>query len=253
VWPPEDSAEESASIRAQLVREIETLPQDDLQPRAIAILKAKNRLSTNDAKQVEDAFAARMAQQEPSVEALTPDEPTSAQAGLISPRPFLGPPEAVKRPRGRPRKTKAVIERAAGVASAPKVDDDPNMRVAKEPSNAPTRDLNATSVIKIDKSMLNFAEPRRVRDKTHLRFVALQPCLVCGRTPSDPHHLRFAQPRALGRKTSDEFVVPLCRTHHRLNHQVGDEVAWWRSSGIDPVQVANRLWGISRGVVDKTR
>jgi hypothetical protein len=45
--------------------------------------------------------------------------------------------------------------------------------------------------------------PRR-RDKAHLKFVASQTCLVCGRKPSDPHHLRFAQPRALGRKVSDE-------------------------------------------------
>src|SRR6266566_6738566 len=48
------SAEESAAIRAQLIREIETLPEDDLQSRAIGILKSKNRLSTDDAKLVED-------------------------------------------------------------------------------------------------------------------------------------------------------------------------------------------------------
>ena len=46
----------------------------------------------------------------------------------------------------------------------------------------------------IDKSVLTIAEPRRIRDKAHLRFVASQPCLICGRQPSDPHHLRFAQP-----------------------------------------------------------
>ena len=51
----------------------------------------------------------------------------------------------------------------------------------------------------IDKSVLALAEPRRVRDKEHLRNVAAQPCLVCGRRPSQAHHLRFAQPRALGR------------------------------------------------------
>jgi hypothetical protein len=107
--------------------------------------------------------------------------------------------------------------------------------------------LNATTVIKIDKSMLNFVEPRRLRDKAHLRFVALQPCLICGRTPSDPHHLRFAQPRAMRRKTSDDFVVPLCRTHHRQNHQVGDELSWWKQSGMDPLPVARRLWEMSRG------
>jgi hypothetical protein len=44
----------------------------------------------------------------------------------------------------------------------------------------------------------------RLRDKDHLKFVSKQACVVCGRTPSDAHHLRFAQPRALGRKVSDE-------------------------------------------------
>ena len=40
-------------------------------------------------------------------------------------------------------------------------------------------------------------EPRRARDKEHLRFVASLPCLVCGRAPGQPHHVRFAQPRAI--------------------------------------------------------
>jgi hypothetical protein len=99
----------------------------------------------------------------------------------------------------------------------------------------------------IDKSLLALGEPRRQRDKAHLRFVALQPCLICERTPSDPHHLRFAQPRAMGRKTSDEFVVPLCRTHHRQNHQTGDELSWWKAAATDPLKVAQKLWEISRG------
>ena len=124
----------------------------------------------------------------------------------------------------------------------------PGQRVGTETPKTSRQDLNATSVIKIDKSVLYFSEVRRHRDKSHLRFVALQPCLVCGRTPSDPHHLRFAQPRALGRKTSDEFVVPLCRTHHRQNHQVGDERAWWSAIAIDPLLTAERLWQISRGM-----
>ena len=80
---------------------------------------------------------------------------------------------------------------------------------------------------KIDKSALAIAEPRRLRDKAHLKFIAAQPCLICGRQPSDPHHLRFAQPRALGLKVSDEFTVPLCRGHHRQLHQAGNEIVWW--------------------------
>jgi hypothetical protein len=86
----------------------------------------------------------------------------------------------------------------------------------------------------------------RQRDKAHLAFVASQPCLVCQRAPSDAHHLRFAQPRALGRKSSDEFTVPLCRAHHRELHRAGNERSWGANIGIAPLDVANQLWRISR-------
>ena len=94
----------------------------------------------------------------------------------------------------------------------------------------------------IDKSELTFGEPKRLRDKAHLKFVATQPCLVCGRQPCDPHHLRFAQPRAMGLKVSDEFTVPLCRGHHRQLHQAGDEVAWWEKLRINALETARGLW-----------
>jgi hypothetical protein len=88
--------------------------------------------------------------------------------------------------------------------------------------------------------------PTGWRDKSHRRYVATQPCLVCGRSPADPHHLRFAQPRALGRKVSDEFTVPLCRDHHRELHRQGAELAWWQNIKIDPLPVAKRLWQHTR-------
>jgi hypothetical protein len=94
----------------------------------------------------------------------------------------------------------------------------------------------------IDKSLLTFPEPRRKRDKKHVEFVSKQPCVVCGRQPADAHHLRFAQQRALGRKVSDEFTVPLCRGHHREVHRVGDEAKWWRDANIDALSAARRLW-----------
>ncbi len=90
---------------------------------------------------------------------------------------------------------------------------------------------------------------RRRRDKAHLKFVASQPCLLCGRQPSDAHHLRFAQPRALGAKVSDEFTVPLCRTHHRQLHRTGNEAQWWNAidRDIDPLDIARGLWLRSHG------
>jgi hypothetical protein len=94
----------------------------------------------------------------------------------------------------------------------------------------------------VDKSFLTLAEPRRIRDREHVRYVAKQSCLICGRKPCDAHHLRFAQSRALGRKVSDEFTVPLCRGHHREIHRHGDEAAWWSRTAIDPMVAARSLW-----------
>ena len=85
----------------------------------------------------------------------------------------------------------------------------------------------------------------RQRNKVHLGFVAAQPCLVCQRSPCDAHHLRFAQPRTLGRKVSDEFTVPLCRDHHRDLHRYGNEVAWWANIQIAPIEAARDLWQAS--------
>jgi hypothetical protein len=128
-------------------------------------------------------------------------------------------------------------------------------------SKTPKRDLNGSTVIKIDKSVLRFGEVRhrdksqsgaqmvtplrktvRARNKSHLIFVAAQPCLICQRSPCDAHHLKFAQPRALGRKVSDEFTVPLCRDHHQELHRHGNEMAWWANIKLEPLETAKSLW-----------
>jgi hypothetical protein len=96
--------------------------------------------------------------------------------------------------------------------------------------------------VAIDKSVLSLPAPRRIRDRDHVKLVAKQPCLVCGRHPADAHHLRFAQSRTLGRKVSDEFTVPLCRGHHREIHRCGDEAVWWKKVGVDPTVLARALW-----------
>jgi len=119
----------------------------------------------------------------------------------------------------------------------------PHASAPAQPEAAP---VNNAVPWHVDKSALPLSEPRRYRDRTHLEFVASQPCLLCGRQPSDPHHLRFMQPRAMGRRVSDEFAVPLCRTHHRAVHRQGDELAWWKSAGIDPAVIAQRLWQHTR-------
>ena len=113
-------------------------------------------------------------------------------------------------------------------------------RLPQRPREAKPSEGSASN--RIDKTLLALPEPRRFRDKTHRKFVSKQPCLICGRQPADAHHLRFAQHRALGRKVSDEFIVPLCRGHHREVHRSGDEAAWWKKARIDPTATARALW-----------
>ena len=160
------------------------------------VLGAKNRLTAADARQLEDAFQAKL----------------------------------------------AALEGNAASRDAQPVVDTPGPQPASPRRLRPTEPLRTAIPTGIDKSQLARPEPRRVRDKDHVRFVAKQPCLICGRTPADAHHLRFAQHRALGRKPSDEFTVPLCRGHHREAHRSGDEAAWWTRAGVDPTANARSLW-----------
>jgi hypothetical protein len=118
--------------------------------------------------------------------------------------------------------------------------------------NSPSRVSGHARRSVLDKGVLVLPEPRRIRDRDHVRFVTTQPCLICGRLPSDAHHLRFAQTRALGRKVSDEFNIPLCRGHHRELHRSGDEAMWWRKAGFDPTVTARALWLKSHPVPQST-
>jgi len=99
----------------------------------------------------------------------------------------------------------------------------------------------------IDKSELALSTPKRHRDEAHRKFVGAQPCLICGRSPAQAHHLRFAQPRSMGSKVSDEYTVPLCAIHHRALHDDGPEEMWWEAHGTDVLKEAERLWRESHG------
>jgi hypothetical protein len=129
------------------------------------------------------------------------------------------------------------------------------------PSSAPSSasqhgsNLNQPTLPPTNSTNRHFAwvPPRRARDKEHLRFVAKQPCLICGRTPADAHHLRFSQHQALGRKVSDEFTVPLCRGHHREVHHYGNEAEWWKKTTIDPTVTARALWLKTHPLVNDPR
>jgi hypothetical protein len=139
------------------------------------------------------------------------------------------------------------LSELASAGTSPSKNDVPAIADAgRQEETSRTESTEPDQSVGIDKSVLAVAVPRRYRNREHLRYVAKQPCLICGRRPSDPHHLRYLQPRALGRRASDEFAVPLCRVHHRAVHRTRDERAWWRAAGIDPDQVARKLWGNTR-------
>jgi hypothetical protein len=209
-------------------------------------LGAKNTLRDVDAAIVEAAFAARMIELgEPShpeagqvpAEAAEPPGRTELMAALRA-SAKLGAATEAPLPADRRRRKRRSREQPP-----------PTLPALAQPAAQPHSEVpsvNNAVLWHVDKSTLPLSEPRRYRDRAHLKFVASQPCLRCERQPAEPHHLRFVQPRALGRKVSDEFVVPLCRTHHREVHRHGDEAAWWKSAGIDPVAVAHSLWQHTR-------
>jgi DNA recombination protein Rad52 len=96
-------------------------------------------------------------------------------------------------------------------------------------------------------SRLAFPKLKRLRNKEHLKYVARQPCLICGRRPTHAHHVRYAQSSALGAKVSDEFTVPLCSMHHDAVHRTGNERGWWVAQAIDPLKAAAQLWATTNG------
>jgi hypothetical protein len=214
------SPDESAALRERLLGEIAALQSlESATTWAREALPAKNKLTAADAKVLEDAFEQRLAGFSPP-ETATPaasSAPTAAATGHAS---SVTPPGSQDTPRHQ--------------EAGPSKGADQHQDGVDQPTG------------RIDKSVLTISAPRRYRSREHLRYVIAQPCLFCARKPSDPHHLRFMQPRALGRKTSDEFVVPLCRTHHRAAHRAADEQAWWKAIGIDPVKIARKLWRDSR-------
>jgi hypothetical protein len=133
----------------------------------------------------------------------------------------------------------AFAARLAGIATEPLTERPSKTKMS---TRRPNRRQGRPRATAVDKSILVLPIHRRIRDREHVKSVAKQACLLCGRRPADAHHLRFAQSPALGRKVSDEFTVPLCRGHHRELHRCGDEATWWSKAGVDPIITARLLW-----------
>jgi hypothetical protein len=204
-------AQLSASLRESLIEQLAGIKSsDEAAAWAQRSLPAKNTLTGADAKMVEERFQAKLS---------TISDPHIGKGSCGQPAPQA-----------------------------------PDLQVGTVPDDEAASSGAGTSAFSSKKlpggkSVRHLSKAVRLRDKDHLKFVLRQPCLVCGRLPSDAHHLTFTQPRALGRRVSDEFTVPICRVHHRELHGAGAEAAWWRRLNIDPLPVALRLWQQTRGVV----
>jgi hypothetical protein len=234
----------------------------------------KNALTADDAQQVEAAFTRRLLDLERHMPAEqtrladTPD-PVHTAAPATGDTHDRANTTAPSQPDERPGPNAVSARRASQAADAPSsarldradapvctnADTDSaaasprRSRATRRSKPAPTHPTKATpspSRPEHEASHLAINKIRRLRDKGHLRFVAQQPCLICGRAPSDAHHLRFAQTQALDRKVSDEFTVPVCRIHHREIHQHGNERSWWDGKNIAPLPIAEALWMRSR-------
>ena len=249
----------SAVLRDELLGEVSKLRENDEAAQwARRALAAKNSLSEAHARQVEEAFELKLAtfpaatdqpaapKSEPDADAAdqqTVPFPGAGPADIVSVRPASTPDRGLRPQHGSPKR-RSRKQRRPQEPDASKLTLDGALPFAiTDGDDAVAQDARAP---RIDKADLALSEPRRHRDRDHLKFVTLQPCLLCGRRPSDAHHLRFAQSAALGRRVSDEFTVPLCRLHHRALHRRGDEAAWWVEQRLEPLPVAQKLWRQTR-------
>jgi hypothetical protein len=201
-------AADSVAGRDQLISELSQLQSlDQAADWAQRNLSIKNTLSDADAELVEASFRERLAAIERDVEAENRIDVEEVEQA----RPTV---EQVSHP------SEPQCEEAVSSALLP------NGEIVR-PRRVPSKAI-------------------RLRDKEHCKYVATRPCIVCGRTPSETHHIRFAQPRALSRKVSDEYTVPVCRLHHRELHRYGDEASWWAGVNVDPQPIALELWRQTR-------
>jgi ERF superfamily len=155
-------AQLSASLRESLIEQMAAINSgDEAAAWAHRNLPAKNALTAADAKIVEERFQARL---------------SKIRDGETSEGSRRGTSDDLLAADAPP----AVADRGALALAVPNT----NQKGA-----SPLRKQSRRDVVHA------LGKPVRLRDKEHRRYLLRQPCLVCGRVPSDPHHLTFMQIR----------------------------------------------------------
>lgn len=246
---PQLNPARSAQLRDQLLAEIATLADGE----ALALwaqrrMPDKNTLTADDAGSIEAACTRLLEIWNSQDAATASDNDRHATAPETAKQPAC-----TKKPIAEEVETAAAGRNATADRDVPVLVTAPDQRTTASASRPAAADAvpgswSAKPPIPASSARVTpRPKPVRRRNKAHLTFVAAQPCLVCQRTPCDAHHLKFAQPKALGRKVSDEFTVPLCRAHHNDLHRHSNEPAWWANLKIAPLPVARELWITSSG------
>jgi len=58
-----------------------------------------------------------------------------------------------------------------------------------------------------------------MKSPKHMKRVAELPCVVCGTSPVQVHHIRAAGLTGAGQKACDFFTIPLCHADHADLHR----------------------------------
>lgn len=88
---------------------------------------------------------------------------------------------------------------------------------------------------------------RRVEDPAHLAFIRRLPSAVSGLYGTEACHIRTGSAvhkkkhTGMGQKADDSFTLPLTADEHKAQH-AGNEMEFWRSHGIDPFELAIRIY-----------
>jgi hypothetical protein len=76
--------------------------------------------------------------------------------------------------------------------------------------------------IRLDKSVLAFSVPLRIRSEAHRRFVASLPCCICAAAPTQTAHIRSNGEGGMGLKPCDRLTIPLCPPCHFRQHHTSE-------------------------------